>query len=225
MEAMSACSHPAGSLTVGVDLAGNQAVDQGVLTEDGGNVSIFTQDNVNVGTSRIFTLHGGNEIIYSSEGGIAAGASSKTVQSASPTRVLLDPQSANVQTDLAGLATGGGIGVLEAFADVPPADVDLIAPEGTIDAGDAGIRASGNFNASAAQILNVGNIQVGGKSSGVPTTSGPNLGGLSAASAAVGATTSAANDLAQQNRNQSDQTSSQDVPSIVTVEVLGYGGA
>ena len=103
---------PGGQVTVGFDIAGNQPLDQGILTEDGGNISIFAQGNVNVGTSRIFTLHGGNEIIWSTSGNIAAGNSSKTVQSAPPTRVLVDPQSASVQTDLAGLATGGGIGVL-----------------------------------------------------------------------------------------------------------------
>ncbi len=121
---------PGGQLTVGVDLAGSQPIDQGILTEDGGNISIFANGDVNVGTSRIFTLRGGNEIIWSSHGNIAAGAASKTVQSAPPTRVLVDPQSGDVQTDLAGLATGGGIGVLETVAGVPPGDVDLIAATG-----------------------------------------------------------------------------------------------
>jgi filamentous hemagglutinin len=133
---------PGGQLTVGLQVAGTQAADQGILTQDGGNISIFTDGNVNVGTSRIFTLRGGNEIIWSSNGNIAAGASSKTVQSAPPTRVLINPQSGDVEIDLAGLATGGGIGVLATVAGVPPGDVDLIAPTGTIDAGDAGIRSS-----------------------------------------------------------------------------------
>src|ERR1700745_2143422 len=98
---------------------GTQPLHQGIPTQDGGNISIFTHGSVNVGTSRIFTLRGGNEIIWSSAGNIAAGASSKTVQSAPPTRVLVDPQSADVKTDLAGLATGGGIGVLATVAGVP----------------------------------------------------------------------------------------------------------
>ncbi|MEI6083057.1 MAG: filamentous hemagglutinin N-terminal domain-containing protein, partial [Verrucomicrobiota bacterium] len=111
---------PGGQLLVGVDLSGNQPIDQGILTESGGNISIFTRDNVTVGTSRIFTLRGGNVMIWSSKGDIAAGASSKTVQSAPPTRVLIDPQSGDVKTDLAGLATGGGIGVLTSVAGVAP---------------------------------------------------------------------------------------------------------
>ncbi len=174
-----------------------------------------------VGTSRIFTLRGGNEIIWSTIGDIAAGASSKTVQSAPPTRVLIDPQSGDVQTDLAGLATGGGIGVLDTVAGVPPGDVDLIAPAGTVDAGDAGIRVSGNLNISAVQVLNAGNISVTGASVGVPTIATPNLAGLTAASNTVGASTSAAEAAAKQSVAQTGPT---ELPSIVTVDVLGYGG-
>ena len=215
---------PGGQLTVGVDLAGNQPVDQGILTEDGGNISIFTDGNVNVGTSRIFTLRGGNEIIWSSHGNIAAGAASKTVQSAPPTRVLVDPQSGDVQTDLAGLATGGGIGVLETVAGVPPGDVDLIAATGIIDAGDAGIRVSGNLSLAAVQVLNAGNIQVAGSSVGTPsapTITAPNLGGLAAAANAQGANTKAADDVSKQTHTE-PQT--EELPSIITVEVVGYGG-
>lgn len=212
---------PGGSLSVGLTLNGNQAVDQGVLTEAGGHISIFTRDNVNVGTSRIFTLRGGDEIIWSTLGDIAAGVASKTVLSAPPTRVLIDPQSGDVKTDLAGLATGGGIGVLESVTGVPPADVDLIAPNGTVDAGDAGIRVSGNLNISALVVLNAGNIQVGGSSAGVPVVSTPNLAGLSAASNATAATTNAASQVAGQNRSQA---APDEVPSIISVEVLGYGG-
>ena len=212
---------PGGSLNVGLTLTGNQAADQGILTEAGGNISIFTRDSVNVGTSRIFTLRGGNEIIWSTLGDIAAGVASKTVQSAPPTRVLIDPQSGDVKTDLAGLATGGGIGVLETVAGVPPSDVDLIAPSGTVDAGDAGIRVSGNLNISALLVLNAGNIQVGGASAGVPVISAPNIAGLTAASNATAASTNAATQVASQNRSQA---APEEVPSIISVEVLGYGG-
>ncbi len=213
---------PGGQLTVGFDLVGSQAVDQGVLTEDGGSISIFTKNSVVVGTSRIFTLRGGNEIIWSSSGNIAAGASSKTVQSAPPTRVLIDPQSGDVKTDLAGLATGGGIGVLATVTGVPPGDVDLIAPGGTIDAGDAGIRVSGNLNVSALQVVNASNIQVSGTSVGTPSVAAPSLGGLAAtAASASAATTNAATDVSRAGRADAEP---EHQPSVITVEVLGYGG-
>ena len=111
---------PFGSITVGIEIPGTQPINQGVFTQDGGNINMYTEGDVNVGTSRIFTLRGGNEIIWSNAGNIDAGASSKTVQSAPPTQVLVDPQSGDVETDLAGLATGGGIGVLASVAGVPP---------------------------------------------------------------------------------------------------------
>jgi filamentous hemagglutinin family protein len=216
---------PGGKLTVGFDIAGNQPVDQGILTEAGGKISIFTHNSVVVGTSRIFTLRGGDEVIWSSVGDIAAGASSKTVQSAPPTRVLIDPQSADVKTDLAGLATGGGIGVLATVGGTPPGDVDLIAPAGTVDAGDAGIRVSGNLNISAVTVLNADNIQVSGTSVGVPppvVVAAPNLAGLSAASSAAGSATVAASDQASAQRQ--DRSPQEELPSIITVEVIDDGG-
>lgn len=212
---------PGGLVTVGLALTGNQPVDQGILTEHGGDISIFANGSVSLGTSRIFTLRGGNEIIWSSVGNIAAGSSSKTVLSAPPTRVLIDPQTADVKTDLAGLATGGGIGVLESVTGVPPGDVDLIAPAGVINAGDAGIRVSGNLNLAAVQIINATNIQVGGTSVGIPTIAAPNIGNLTSASNAIGASSNAAQQFAAQNSGPAPQ---EELPSIISVEVLGYGG-
>jgi len=178
---------------------------------------------VNVGTSRIFTLHGGNEIIWSTDGNIDSGASPKTVQSAPPTRVLVNPQSANVQTDLAGLATGGGIGVLASLADVAPGNVDLIAPAGVVNAGEAGIRATGNLNIAAVQVLNASNISVGGQSAGLPPpVIGPNLSLLAAASSAAG---SAINSAATVAAPEASPTPDEGEGNpTVTVQVLGYGG-
>ncbi|HEY0256760.1 MAG TPA: filamentous hemagglutinin family protein [Candidatus Methylacidiphilales bacterium] len=217
---------PGGQLNVGLNVAGVQPDDQGILTEDGGDVSIFADGSANVGTSRIFTLNGGNEIIWSTNGDIDAGASSKTVQSAPPTRVLVDPQSGAVETDLAGLATGGGIGVLQTRKKSKASNVDLIAPKGVVNAGDAGIRASGNLNIAAVQVLNASNIQVGGKSSGVPTVASVNVAGLTSAANVAGAAQNAANDIAQQPARQQSSPigSGGDVPSLITVEVIGYGG-
>ena len=213
---------PGGQVTVGLP-TDIQGPDKGILTVHGGNVSIFARDSVRVGNSRIFTLHGGNEIVWSTLGDIAAGSGSKTVHSAPPTRVLIYPQSADVVNDLAGLATGSGIGVLATLVGVKPADVDLIAPTGTIDAGDAGIRSSGNLNIAARFVLNTGNIQVSGNTVGTPPPpAAPNLGSLSAGSAASAVTSTAATELAKQATPPPVQAIV--VPSIITVEVLGFGG-
>jgi filamentous hemagglutinin len=216
---------PGGGLTLSKTQLGNPLTPPGIITESGGNISIFTHGSVSLGIGRIFTLKGGNEIIWSSTGDIAAGDSSKTVQSAPPTRVLIEPISATVETDLAGLATGGGIGVLATVMGVPPGDVDLIAPTGTVDAGDAGIRATGNLTIAATAVLNASNIAVGGTSTGTPSTpvvTAPNIGGLASASSAAGAATSAATEGMKPSTPAPAPAT--EVASIVTVEVLGYGG-
>ncbi len=190
---------PGGKVSVGIDAGGNQALDQGILTEAGGHISIFTDGDVEVGTSRIFTLRGGDEIIWSSRGDIAAGASSKTVQSAPPTRVLIDPQSGDLKTDLAGLATGGGIGVLATVANVSPGNIDLIAPSGTVDAGDAGIRSTGNLSIAAVTVLNADNISVSGATtSTAPTTSAAAPAAASLAPSPTNSTQQAASDATKQ---------------------------
>ncbi len=216
---------PGGKLLLADTTIGNPLTPPGIVTESGGNISIFTANDVNIGIGRIFTLRGGNQIIWSSEGDIAAGSSPKTVQSAPPTRVLIDPQSATVQTDLAGLATGGGIGVLATVKGVSPGDVDLIAPKGTVDAGDAGIRVTGNLSIAAVQVLNADNIQVGGTSTGVPAApvvAAPNLSGLaSVPTSATAAASAATEEAARQARNQA--APQEEVPSIITVEILDDG--
>jgi hypothetical protein len=196
----------------------------GIVTEAGGSINIFTKESVSLGIGRIFTLRGGDIMIWSDQGDIAAGASAKTVATAPPTRVLIDPQSGAVETDLAGLATGGGIGVLATVKGVPPGNVDLIAPTGVIDAGDAGIRATGNLNLAATRILNANNISVGGTTTGAPPAppppAAPNVSGATAASSA-----SAGNNASAQaaTKPPSDQPKDE-APSVISVEVLGYGG-
>ena len=218
---------PNGGLTLQTAAINGALAPPGIVTESGGSISIFTNTNVNIGISRIFTLRGGDITIWSSSGNIAAGSSSKTVQSAPPTRVLIDPQSGDVKTDLAGLATGGGIGVLATVAGVAPGNVDLIAPLGTVDAGDAGIRATGNLNIAATAVLNASNIAVGGASAGTPTVaapSAPNISGISAASSTAGQGAATAGD-GPKNTAPKDQGPKDELPSIISVEVLGYGGS
>ncbi len=218
---------PGGSLRLADGLLGTPVTPPGIITETGGNISIFARGDIDIGVGRSFTLRGGNQILWSSTGDIAAGSSAKTVQSAPPTRVLIDPTSAAVQTDLAGLATGGGIGVLATVAGIEPGDVDLIAPAGTVDAGDAGIRVSGNLSIAADRILNADNIQVSGVSAGVPASapvvSAPAPVAAAVAPAASSATSSAAQQLAQQSAPDARDEASEP-PSLITVEVLGYGG-
>ena len=215
---------PNGGLTLASDIFGNPLTPPGVVSEYGGAISIFTNGSVNIGRARIFTLRGGDITIWSSTGDIAAGTSPKTVVTAPPTRVVIDSTSADIATDLGGLATGGGIGVLASVVGVKPGDVSLIAPLGTVDAGDAGIQATGNLSIAASAVLNADNISAGGTSSGVPSTptvAAPNVSGLSSGSSSSAAANSAANSVSNQAR---ETPPVEEAPSTISVEVLGYGG-
>lgn len=216
---------PSGDLTMAPDIFGNPLTPPGIVTEYGGEISILTQGDVDIGRARIFTLRGGDITIWSSTGDIAAGSASKTVITAPPTRVTFDTTSAEVSTDLGGLATGGGIGVLASVEGVEPGNVSLIAPQGTVDAGDAGIQATGNLLIAAPKVLNADNISASGTSTGVPTAptvAAPNISGLSSASSSSAAANSAANSVSNQAAQKSQEPI--ETASVITVEVLGYGG-
>lgn len=215
---------PGGGLTLANTAIGNPLTPPGVITESGGSISIFTDQSVDIGIGRIFTLRGGEAIIWSTKGDIAAGSSSRTVLAAPPTRVVIDPQAASVQTDLAGLATGGGIGVLASVAGIEPGDVDLIAPAGIIDAGDAGIRVSGNINLAAVQVVNAGNISAGGTSTGGnAVVAAPSVATVTTASNSAAATSAtAASTQNEANKEISEEVTTQ--LSVFDVVVIGYGG-
>jgi filamentous hemagglutinin family protein len=221
---------PNGGITLSPFAVSQSLTPPGIVTESGGPVNIYTKGNVDIGIGRIFTLRGGDITIWSNLGNIAAGSSAKTVATAPPTRVLLDPQSGDVQTDLAGLATGGGIGVLAAVAGVPAGNVDLIAPIGFIDAGDAGIRSTGNLNLAAKEILNADNILVGGIAVGAPPAAPPAA--APAAAPPASAPPAGANSAAAANNNTADTASRNNAaagqgdqaPSIFSIDILGYGG-
>jgi filamentous hemagglutinin family protein len=190
----------------------------GILTLEQGSVDIFTDRSLLLAQSRIFTEQGGNMVIWSSNGDINAGQGAKTTEVVPPPTYLCDPDAYCLLNAL-GEVSGAGIATLQTVPDAPPGDVYLIAPRGTVDAGDAGIRVSGNLVVAAAAVANADNIQVQGQKIGVPVTQAANFGALNAANAASGAVSKVAQDML--NQQQSDANSR--MPSIISVQVLGFG--
>jgi filamentous hemagglutinin len=216
---------PGGGITMASEVFGNPLTPPGIVTEYGGAISTFTDGNVDIGQARIFTLRGGDIIMWSSNGNIAAGSSPRTVVTAPPTRVVIDITSADVQTDLGGLATGGGIGVLAAVEGVKAGNVDLIAPKGYVDAGDAGIRVTGNLNIAANVVLNASNISAGGTTTGA-SVSAPSTPSVNTVTNASNATTAAGSTAVKAGDEQkpAEVAKVEEPLSVITVEVLGYGG-
>ena len=190
----------------------------GVLTLEQGNVDIFTDRSLLLAQSRIFTEQGGDMVIWSSNGDINAGQGAKTV-AVIPSPTYLCDLDAFCLIDAKGEVSGAGIATLQTTPGAAPGNVYLVAPRGTVDAGDAGIRVSGNLVVAAAQVLNAVNIQVQGTKIGVPVAATVNVGALTSAAAAAGAVSKVAQSMVQQQQN--DALSKQ--PSIIAVQVLGFG--
>lgn len=187
----------------------------GVITLGNGNIGIFARNNVVVNQSRILTFAGGDEIIWSTLGDIDAGRGAKTARSSTAPLVTTDVDANTKITERADIS-GSGIGTVIGYAGVAEGDVDLIAPKGTVNAGDAGIRVSGNFNVAALFVLNVDNIKVGGETKGLPKQS------VSIAPLAMETKDKAAADVA---KDAAGPSAARAPDSIIIVEILGYGGS
>ena len=217
---------PGGSVTVG-----SQAVEinpfltasaLGILTLDNGAIDTFTDGGLLVNESRVLTVQGGDIVLWSSNGDLDAGRGAKTSVDFKPLSVNFDTE--DLQTiNLNGLVSGAGIGTIQSTPDAPPASASLIAPRGTVNAGDAGLRSSGDLAVIALRVLNAANISSLGAVSGVPQAGAVNLGALESASGAAGGATQAALDSVASAASRGTQTMAKATPSLITVEVLGFG--
>ena len=208
---------PGGGQTFGIEGAAPPST-AGVITQGAGDIQLYSMGSILLGQSRIMTTFGGSIMGWTAEGDINAGRGSKTTVVYTPPKRVYDNWG-NVGLSPSVPSTGAGIATLNPIPEVPAGDIDLIAPLGTIDAGEAGIRVSGNVNIAALRVVNAANIQSQGKSSGVPVTASVNTGAMSSASAAGAAASQAAEDAARSQQAAAKQGRA----SIVTVEVLGFG--
>ncbi|MDH1512541.1 filamentous hemagglutinin family protein [Pseudomonas mosselii] len=191
----------------------------GVITQGSGDIQLYSHGSILLGQSRIMTTFGGSILGWSAQGDINAGRGSKTTVVYTPPKRTYDLWG-NVGLAPSVPSTGAGIATLNPIAEVPPGDIDLIAPQGTIDAGEAGIRVSGNVNIAALQVVNAANIQVQGDAKGMPAVASVNTGAIASASAAA----SSASQAAEEAGRQQQAASRQRQPSVITVQVLGFGG-
>lgn len=210
---------PGGTIRVGsLALEPNNLLkpnDLGILTLGVGDISTFTDGSVLVNSSRVMTQQGGDILMWSSNGDLDAGRGAQTTLSFPPLQVVFNSDDYQ-SVDLGGLVSGAGIAVVQSSKLAKKSSAYLLAPRGTVDAGEAGIRVSGDLVIAAVQVVNAGNIQVGGTTTGVPTITAPNIGALTSASNTAGAAAKSAEPPTASGNN--------DRASFFIVEVVGYGG-
>ena len=195
----------------------------GIVAQGAGDVNIYSLNDVNVNASRIFTLGGGNIVVWSDLGNIDAGNGAKSSLSLPPPTTEIDPKTGDVTLVFDAGVAGSGIRTIQTSSTEAAGSVNLIAPVGAINAGDAGIGAAGNINLSALVVTGASNINFGGTATGVP----PAVSGLTAslsgaASAASSATTSATAGL-ENNGSKEAAPITEAAVSWLDVFVTGLG--
>lgn len=199
----------------------------GIVTVGGGSVQGVVRDDFLVNQSRVFTLAGGDIVLWSEDGNIDAGKGAKTV-SATPPPVLRINTSGVLALDVSQSVSGSGIGILKTNPDIDYSkfSVVLVAPKGEVNAGDAGIQSAGDLSIAAVRVIGSDNIKVSGASAGVPVADtgavGGSLGALGTndnASKLAGDTAKAISDQAK----QADAFKQTFKPTFLNIEVLGLG--
>jgi hypothetical protein len=197
----------------------------GMVVSSAGDVKGFSRGDIVVNQSRILTVGGGDVLLWSSEGGIDAGKGKKTASAVPPPLLVTNYETGTTKLVLQGAATGSGIGAL-AVAGVTAGDVDLIAPKGTVNAGDAGIRAR-NLNVAAREFKGQENISVSGRSAGVLVADTSAITAAASGASSMGDDASKTIAAASQNAAEAARTAQTLAtafkPTIVRVDVLGYG--
>ena len=195
----------------------------GIVAQGTGSVRAFAQDDFLVNQSRVFTLQGGDILMWSTLGNIDAGRGAKTAISAPPPTFTTSADG-KVTANFSDAVAGSGIRAIVTRPGVAPGSVDLIAPQGEVNAGDAGIGAAGNLNIAAAQVRGADNIQVGGIATGVPAAnSGGLAAGFAGAGDVAGSASKSAEDAVKGLGKGAGPEGVDSGLSFLDVEVIGYG--
>jgi filamentous hemagglutinin len=201
------------------------AVNLGVLVLGSGAIEGFANQDFTVNQSRMLTLQGGDIVLWASNGNIDAGKGAKSASGAPPPVIQTD-SSGNLFVNPSSSVSGSGIGQLLTSPDVKPGLVNLIAPKGAVNAGDAGIRVAGNLNIAAVQVIGASNITVSGTATGVPVSeAGALSGALSGANALGGASNTAVDQLNQTLGAAGNYQALNDslVPTFIVVKMFCLG--
>lgn len=219
----------------GVDiLAPGGGIDVGAMTQPQGftkgaselgivatasDVNLWVRDTVAVNQSRVFALDGGNILMWAATGDISAGSGERTALSAPPPVVTIDRETGAVKLVYRGATSGSGIATIFTGAPkVGAGDVSVYAPNGFIDAGEAGIASAGTVDVGGIGILNAADISGAGGSNVVQ----PAVPAIGVGASLAGDAASAANDLLEADPPAAGNALRS---SLLTVEVLPFENA
>jgi filamentous hemagglutinin family protein len=208
---------PRGGINVGELTAatnGKTSSDLGIVTTAGGAIAMTVRDDVAVNQSRVFTVGRGDLQIWASEGNIDAGRGAKTVTGAPPPVYRL--VEGRIVVDTSSSYAGSGIAVLD-----DASTLDLYAPRGEINAGDAGIKSAGNAYFGAVRLVGADNLQVGGVAVGAPPP--PPAAGGTAGLAAAGQSATSAGQRSSGSEDE-DERRKRRARRNLMLDFLGFGG-
>jgi len=223
---------PGGEINVGLSTppaafgVSKAASQLGIVVQSTGNVGAVAHGNFSVNESRVFAADGGDILVWSTRGDIDAGRGAKTAISAPPPTITFDANG-NPQVVFPAALAGSGIQTIATSEGLEPGDVDLYAPRGIVNAGDAGIVA-GNLTIGATAVLGADNIQVGGIAVGVPVDSGGLSASLTGVSTVGSAASEAATDAAAEGAREREESAAGEALgdtalSWLEVFVIGLG--
>jgi hypothetical protein len=189
----------------------------GIAALGAGDIHAFVEGDFLVNSSRVYALDGGDVLMWASVGNIDAGKGAKTALSI-PSPATTYDKDGNTFVEFPASVSGSGIRADVRTPGREPGDIYLIAPEGVINAGDAGIGTAGNLTLAATAVLGADNIKVGGIAAGVPTDTG----GLGAGLAGVGDIAATAGKVAEDATNGLGAQANEN-ETFLGVEVIGFG--
>ncbi|WP_295763908.1 filamentous haemagglutinin family protein [Undibacterium sp.] len=182
-----------------------------------GDIHALVKTDFLVNQGRVFTLGGGDITLVSQYGDLNAGKGSRTASSAPEPQLTTDAYG-NTVLDISGSISGSGIAALKTRDDQANSNLAFIAPRGTFDAGDAGVRSDGgDVYVNAPRVVNGGNISAKGTISGAPAVD------TSALSVVAAPSTAAVKAEELTERLNRLPPTSAGKSTTLSVDVLGYG--
>jgi hypothetical protein len=209
---------PAGGVNVGelgASGLGRTASDLGIVTVAGGSIEAAVRSNLDVNQSRVFTLARGDLLLWSSVGNLDAGRGAKTVTGSPPPLFTINDKGQLV-IDTSGSFSGSGIAVLDGSSSL-----DLYAPLGEINAGDAGIQSRGITFLGANRIVNADALSLSGPTVGAPPPAPTSSANASLGAAAQSATS--AGSRAQDEESEEDKRKKRRARRNLLLDFLGFG--